>query len=308
MTTTRDGLVIPKQYCSIGRPTCLLQDALRRAEAVAMPAHVCAVVATQHKRWWTSAVGQLNDSNVIVQPQDKGTAFGILLALLQLEAINPAASVTLLPADHYYRDESTITRMLRMTANLAAANPSSIFLLGSEPDGPDPEFGYILPAQKVRDKPTNIAGFTEKPAPDYAEELISLGALWNLFILVGTVGALLDLFEEDYALYVIGMRAALKRRTSGELHALEAYYENLSPIDFSRDVLEVQASRLQVVRVPSCGWTDLGTPRRVEATLRNLSQIGTLPGGDTRAPTPLFFDIGRSRDAGSCVQRAALER
>jgi len=62
ITTSPEGLVIPKQYCSIGRSTCLLQDALTRARAVSLPSHVCAVVAAQHKRWWTSVVSELNES------------------------------------------------------------------------------------------------------------------------------------------------------------------------------------------------------------------------------------------------------
>jgi mannose-1-phosphate guanylyltransferase len=138
ITTTPQGIVIPKQYCSLERPSCLLQDALMRARAVAMSSHVCTVVAAQHRQWWTSAVADLNESNVWVQPQNKGTALGILLALLTLEMRNPEATLILMPADHYFRDEEA----LRMAANLACEHPSSIYLLGADPDSPDEELGY----------------------------------------------------------------------------------------------------------------------------------------------------------------------
>lgn len=293
LTTNRDGLVIPKQYCSLERSSCLLQDAISRASSVALPSHVCTVVATQHRQWWTSAVAGLNQSNVFVQPRNKGTGFGILLALLTLEMRNPEATLILLPADHYFREEEPITRVLRVAANIASKSTGSTFLLGAEPDHFDSELGYILPTEKVSGKPAFITGFKEKPSPEHAQELIGLGALWNLFILVGSVRGLLELFAEDYSHVVARMRESLRQQAAGQRDALEVFYESIEPIDFSADILEVQANRLQVMRVPHCGWTDLGTPERVEATIRSLTASGADVAGRRKAGgMPLFFDLG----------------
>ena len=292
LTTTREGLVIPKQYCSINRSSCLLQDALKRAATVAMPSHVCTVVADQHRRWWTSAIAGLNESNVFVQNRNRGTAYGILLALLKLEMRNPSAIVTFLPADHYFRDEEAITRVLRIAGNLASANTHATYLLGADPERADPELGYILPAEKVLDKPAEIVGFTEKPTTDHARELLSVGALWNLSILVGSLGALLELFEEDYAERLGQMREALNCRVAGDRQSLDTFYGAIAPSDFSHDVLEVQATRLQVLRVPNCGWTDLGTPQRVEATVRSMGVNGDSVRPHIGTDAPLFFDLG----------------
>jgi mannose-1-phosphate guanylyltransferase len=292
ITTNADGLIIPKQYCSLERAPCLLQDTVTRARSVALPSHICTVVAAQHRRWWTSAVVELSESNVFVQPQNRGTAFGILLALLTIEMRTPAATLVLLPADHYFRDEETITRVLRIAANLSRADSASTYLIGAQPTSPDPGLGYILPAEKLLYKPGFITGFKEKPTPDHARELIALGALWNLFILVGSVRALLDLFEEEYGDLVRGMRGALEHKAAGRQEALDEFYDAVGPIDFSRDILELQANRLRVIRVPPCGWTDLGTPQRVEATVRNIDVSAHSPGGTKARSTPLFFDLG----------------
>jgi mannose-1-phosphate guanylyltransferase len=292
LTTTRHGVVIPKQYCSLERSTCLLQDALRRAGSVSLPSHVCTVVAAQHRQWWTSVVSDLNERNVFVQPQNKGTAFGILLALLNLEMRNPQAKLLLLPADHYFRDEGAITRVLRAAGNLAGADSSSIYLLGADPDCADPELGYILPSERVVDQPTSIAGFVEKPNLDFARELIASGALWNLFILVGSVKALIELFAEEQSNIVSAMRAAVQSHAAGESTSLGAFYDQLQPMDFSHDVLEVQAHRLQVIRVQHCGWTDLGTPKRVEATVRSIAVRAGVTTERHARFTPLFFNLG----------------
>jgi mannose-1-phosphate guanylyltransferase len=292
LTTNSQGLVIPKQYCSLERSPCLLQDAIGRAGSIALSSHICAVVASQHRRWWTSAVAELNEANVFSQPQNKGTGVGILLALLMLERRNPSATLVLLPADHYFRDEEAISRRLRVAANLACANKDAMYLLGAEPLSPDPELGYILPTERVLDKPTGITGFKEKPTFEHAQELMALGALWNLFILVGSVRALLQLFDEEHAELVREMRGALDDGATGQRDVLDGLYEGMNPVDFSRDFLEVQANRLQVLRVPHCGWTNLGTPQRVAATLRSMgsnidSAVAQLP-----RDAPLFFDLG----------------
>jgi len=291
LTTTQEGLVVPKQYCSLRGSACLLQDALTRAGTVAMSSHICTVVAAQHRRWWTSAVASLNEANVFVQPQNQGTAYGILLALLRLEMRNPSATVILLPADHYFRDEEAITRVLRVAGNLASANPRATYLMGAEPESPDPELGYVLPKERILDRPAAIVGFTEKPKPDYARELLSLGALWNLFILVGSIGTLLELFEEDYPNAVSEMREALKCEAAGDRESVDKLYKGIAPLDFSRDILEVQATRLQVIRVPNCGWTDLGTPQRVEATIRSMTVSAGIAQRRKGLSAPLFFDL-----------------
>ncbi len=290
VTTTGDGVIIPKQYCSLTGVSCLLQDAIKRAQSVVMPTRVATVVAEQHRRWWSSAVAHCNESHVFVQPQNRGTAYGILFALLKLERLSPNATVTLLPADHYFRDEGALTRALRVAVNLARLTPEDIYLLGTDPEGPDPELGYILPTDKKRGVPASIAGFKEKPSAAYARELLSLGALWNLFILVSSVSAILSLFDKVCASAVRRMRDALEREASGDREAVREHYRSLAPLDFSRDILEVQATQLQTIRVPRCGWTDLGTPKQLEAVIRRMA-AETGIGKSLSHPSSRFFDL-----------------
>jgi mannose-1-phosphate guanylyltransferase len=290
VTTTGDGVTIPKQYCSLRGNSCLLQDAIKRAQSVAMSTKVAMVVAAQHRRWWSAALAQCNDAHVFVQPENRGTANGILFALLSLERLNPNATVTLLPADHYFRDENALTRALRAAVILARATPEDCYLLGADPEGPDPELGYILPAGRMRGLPAGIAGFKEKPSAEYARELLSIGALCNLFILVGSITAILALFEKTCATAVVHMREALEREAHGDREAITNLYHSLAPLDFSRDILEVQATQLRVIRVPRCGWTDLGTPKRVEAVVRRMAAERGI-GEASIAPSSRFFDL-----------------
>jgi hypothetical protein len=85
------------------------------------------------------------------------------------------------------------------------------------------------------------------------------------------------------------MRRQIERRpTAQTLQEFADWYETLPTRDFSRDVLEGQESRLEVVRLAPCGWSDLGTPQRVAQTLARLPR-------STR-PTALISDAALGLD------------
>jgi mannose-1-phosphate guanylyltransferase len=246
-----------------------LQEALQRAAAVAPLPRICSVVSQQHRQWWMPILSYLPEQNVIAQPLNRGTAYGILLPLLRIVEQDPDATVVLLPADHYFRDEEVMAFSLRRAAELADADRASIYLLGVEPDEPDTELGYILPASRERDAAVGVLRFIEKPNEIRARVLLDQGALWNVFIMAASVRTLLSLFDSEYYAATI---AAMRGYEGANLEEL---YEHLTSVDFSRDVLEGNESMLRVLTVPHCGWTDLGTPERVGAILDGLHDSAT---------------------------------
>jgi mannose-1-phosphate guanylyltransferase len=249
-----------------------MQEALQRAASIAPIQRTCSIVAAQHRRWWEAPLYHLPEENVIVQPENRGTAHGILLPLLHIVERDPNATVVLLPADHHVRDEVVMAQSLRKAAALATVNPDSIYLLGMEPDEPDTELGYIVPASGGRIVASKVLQFVEKPAIKQATALLDRGALWNVFIIAATARALLALYEKRFADTVMEMRGVVARDRSATLDAMAAFdlYQRLPNLDFSRDVLEGNESTLRVLPVPYCGWTDLGTPQRVAQTLQRL--------------------------------------
>jgi mannose-1-phosphate guanylyltransferase len=269
---TRDdrGVAVPKQFCSLQGGPCLLQEALQRAASAVPLQRICSIVAEQHRRWWAPILSYLPEQNVISQPQNKGTAFGILLPLLRILERDPNATVLLLPADHYLSDEEVMAASLRRAAVFAQADPGSIYLLGVEPHEPDTELGYILPASRGRDGVSGVLRFIEKPNAARARVLLDEGALWNVFIMAASVRTLLSLFDNRFAPTIAAMRAF-------ETANLDSIYQNLRSVDFSRDVLQGRESMLKVLTVPQCGWTDLGTPERVGQILGQLQDTATPP-------------------------------
>jgi mannose-1-phosphate guanylyltransferase len=271
LTTDASGMTVPKQFCSLRDGPSLLHEALQRAESIAARERICAVVARQHARWWSGQLDVLAATNLIVQPENRGTAIGILLALLHVIERDPSAVVVLLPSDQHVENEAVMCVALEHSVGIIRERRSKIVLLGIAPEEPDTELGYIVPAGYGMDGLSGVTRFVEKPRTSEARALIERGALWNTFIMTARALSLLELFT-GYDRHLVERMLRAVRRDGRAVDArrpsaMAALYPSLPTIDFSQHVATGREKALTVLRVPSCGWSDLGTPQRVGKTL-----------------------------------------
>ena len=211
LTTTPGGLTVPKQFCSLHGGVSLLEETLSRAAVVAPRRRMLAVVADRHRRWWEAPLWSIPPLNIIVQPENKGTAVGLLLPLLHLAQRNPSATVVVLPSDHFVSDEAVLAQSLQHAARLAHADHQHVYLLGLVPERIDPELGYIVPEGRTRLGVAPVRRFVEKPAFDIASRLIDNGALWNVFIVAASARALLGLYTKRYPDLIARMTDAVEK-------------------------------------------------------------------------------------------------
>jgi mannose-1-phosphate guanylyltransferase len=302
---TRDeaGNAVPKQFCSLNGDRALVQEAVERARRVVALDRTCAIVAQQHSQHWRQALRGLPAENIIVQPQNRGTANGVLLCVLSILERDPLARIIFLPADHFVLDESALERSLRELLANRHHNPDGLTLIGIEPDDPDPELGYIVPGRTLSDGLRTVARFVEKPAAPVAQELFATHALWNSFIFGASAAALLALLRLQLGATVDEMATALARdRHAGAYSALPELYQSLPTADFSRAVVQQLPFTLRVITAPACGWNDLGTPRRVAATLRRLAARTT----SAPEPTALVRHVSPPARINLATQQARL--
>ncbi len=276
LTTTDSGVAIPKQFCSLRGGDSLLNDALKRAASIASPDHICAVVSQRHQRWWESALAGVPTDNVIVQPRNCGTANGILLPLLYILERDPDARVVILNSDHHMREEGVLAAALQRAVQELPKRGDQVVLMGILPEEADPDLGYIVPGSRDGSVST-VDRFVEKPDASLARTLVDNGALWNAFILAAKGAALLQMFIQRFAHVVAGMRQVVMKHefNPGLSAAASNLYRDLPDIDFSREVLQGAESALRVMQVPHCGWSDLGTPKRLAETLQTLPRSGS---------------------------------
>ena len=284
LTTKPCGTAVPKQFCSLDGGRSLLEDAILRASTLVPPERISTVVAHQHRQWW-SEIGELTrlpQHNLFVQPRNRGTGIGILYSLLHILAKDPEARVVVFPSDHYVREEPVLRDALRLALRRVEEGKDRPVLLGVEPDQSDTDLGYILPGGPDAAGGQTVEKFIEKPSADVASDLIEQGGLWNALIIAASAQTLVNMFLPRYSQVVMEMQVILRRGWNMGFPAsgwpsLVDLYTRLPSLDFSRDILEDKVASLCVLRVPPCGWNDLGTPRRVAATLRRRRLRTELP-------------------------------
>ena len=261
LTHDQSGAPVPKQFWSVDGQESMLRWAVKRAARTVSWDRIVTVVAAQHRRWWETELSDLPRANVVVQPENKGTGPGILLPLLHVLRQDPLARVVVLPSDHYVSDEALLREAIVRATAAAEEHRDRVVLLGMTPTGADVEYGWIVPVDA--DTPVrHVSLFVEKPDRARVRTLMSQGAVLNSLILVATGTALLQLYatsapelSEEFATWVDGGDDSWAR--------LQGLYRDVPKCDFSRHVLEHSCDRLDVVGVGDCGWSDLGTPTRL---------------------------------------------
>ncbi|MBS0422040.1 MAG: NTP transferase domain-containing protein [Proteobacteria bacterium] len=289
LTTDPAGNAVPKQFCSLDGGRSLLEEAVSRASKVVPAERVYVMVSDQHRRYWARMRWAMREANTLVQPTNCGTAHGILLAVLAILARDPFARILFLPADHHVRDESALASAARTAVTRVGNEARGLAMVGIEPEEPDPDLGYIVPGRMLAADTYAVLRFVEKPDPARARELLCAGALWNSFIFAADGPSLLGIFRRRMPDSVEAMATALARADSAR--ALREMYATLPSIDFSSAITQGSEQSLSVVAAPLCGWSDLGTPKRLGETLRRLERLSSrthmhsrLPSGAARPP------------------------
>ena len=275
MTRAIAGDNRPKQFVPvIGRNTLLDQTRRRVALSIA-PSRTLIVVTEKHRRFYKPLANEISPDLLLEQPVNKGTAPAILYALLQIATKSPHAIVALFPSDHFFADDEEFMSHIDVAIDAVRVQPETVMLLGITPTAPETEYGWIEPQPSILASAersiTRVRKFWEKPGSSLATSLMNRGCLWNSFVMVGRVDALLKItraaMPEMYTAF-----AAITPTVETVAHdkALADLYSHIEDSNFSHQVLAVRPEDLMVMKVGDVGWSDLGEPNRVLSTLARI--------------------------------------
>ena len=260
----------PKQFCSVLGHATLLEETQYRAGLELSPERTLYVVNRAHENYYAPILGDEQVENRVVQPSNRGTAAAILYSLLRIAARDPKAVVAFFPSDHYISDDAKFMAQIRHALDSANQRRDLVVLLGLVPESPEVEYGWIEPAQPIRGqaKVFGVRRFWEKPNRMLAQVLQLRGCLWNSFVMVASVQALLEIIERAIPeLHRSFANLAPLFGSDGEAKAIDLLYDRLQEVNFSHQVLALKPERLAVLKVTGVRWNDLGEPKRVMASL-----------------------------------------
>jgi mannose-1-phosphate guanylyltransferase len=275
----------PKQFCPLLGGETLLARTRRRAALAVSPRRTVFLLTESHEPFYAPLLADVPPERLVVQPSGRGTAPAILYGLLRIAERGGDDPVAMLPSDHYVSDDARFMEHVEAAFAAVRLRPELIILLGIQADRPEPQYGWIEPAGRplleCGGHPVHrVRRFWEKPPPALAERLLDRACLWNSFVVVGRVPALLALIRASAPALEGAFAAAWRRRAvDGAGDAVRQLYRELAPADFSADVLAARPASLAVLAVRGVDWCDWGEPGRVRRTLARL-------GGRRASPEP----------------------
>jgi len=251
----------PKQLMSVFGGKSMLQRTVERVLPLS-PQRVMVVTNALQAEETARQLAELGDFpvDIIAEPVGRNTAPAIALAAAIIAARDPAATMLVLPADHYIRNEEEFCRVV--TAAAAAATTGALVTLGIEPTRPETGYGYIeADTVPCGGSVYRVRRFVEKPdAVRAAEFLAARNFYWNSGMFIWQVGAIRQELERQMPELAAAI-ATLAGDTVADGAALKTWIERIYPgikgesIDYG--VME-RAENVLVIPA-SFGWSDVGS-------------------------------------------------
>ncbi|MGH2689155.1 MAG: sugar phosphate nucleotidyltransferase, partial [Actinomycetota bacterium] len=267
----------PKQFCSLTGPVTLLEDTVRRTALLIPRERQLLSLSRTHAPYYEPILDRCEGVRPVVQPENGGTALGVLYPALHVAKADPSGTVAVFPSDHFIAPTDRFLEAVADAVAVVERHPHTVVLLGVLPSSPEPEYGWIEPGERIAPGAVvrRVIRFVEKPPLDIAREMLRRGWLWNTLVVVAKVSHLVRL-ALTHCPETVGPLLLARDALGGpaETAVVARAYAQARPANFSRDLLEPAHEALSVLELAGVTWSDLGTPRRVIAT---LVQLGAHP-------------------------------
>lgn len=171
----------PKQFLSLTGGGTMIQETVRRVEALTEPDHIFVATNGRYAPAIREQLPQLPADNIILEPEGRNTAPCIGLAALTIGRRDPEGVMAVLAADHVIAAPERFRELLAAAA-ATAADTGGVVTLGIQPDRPETGYGYIKMGQAVPTSPLvyRVERFIEKPDGQTAADFLADGRyLWN---------------------------------------------------------------------------------------------------------------------------------
>lgn len=271
------GTERPKQFCRVIGTRSMLRHTWDRAARLVAPDRIVTIITAGQERYLEDEERHGVPGTILIQPENKETAPGLLLPLLRIARRNPVATVAVFPADHFIWEEDRFEAHMRAAVGAAARLRRRLILLGVEADAPETGYGWIAPGDPVQ-TPSGaelylVRRFWEKPDRPTAAHLLARGYFWNTFILVGGVDTFLAFVRAAVPEVFRSLRAiASCLGTPAEPAALALAYQHLRPTNLSQALLARHPEALMVQVARGISWCDWGDPERIIRSLRQFDR------------------------------------
>jgi len=250
---------LPKQFLDFfGTGKSLLQQTVDRFRRVLPAENIYIVTNQKYKELTMSQLPEINENQILLEPQRRNTAPCIAFAANRILAVNSKANIVVAPSDHLILKEADFLDCIREGLDFVALN-NVLLTIGIKPNRPETGYGYIqLEAQK-QGNISKVKTFTEKPNAELARVFLeSREFLWNSGIFMWNVQTILSAFDELLPEIASRFNAGQTYfNTPQETEFINNIFPACPNISIDYGILE-KASNVYV-QSADFGWSDLGT-------------------------------------------------
>lgn len=260
----RSRVARPKQFLHMGGERTLLQMALDRLEAAAIPPGRSWIITGQaYLEETASQLPGLPRDHLIGEPVGRDTAPCVGLGAALIAREDADATILVTPADHVIEPLREFARAAHAAELIANEHQGALITFGIAPTFPSTGYGYIQRGVPIGQRQGvdvfRVAKFEEKPPLDRAERFAVSGEhSWNSGIFVWKARTILAALEKNAPeLHSAVRRIADAWDTPRRQEALASEYPSLKKVSIDYAVMETHPEVL-VIQAPY-RWDDVGS-------------------------------------------------
>ena len=252
----------PKQFLQLtGGERTMLQETQNRLSPLISSERVLMATNREYTSIVTQQLPGVPVSNILGEPEGKGTAAAIGLAAVHLRRRDPSAIMAVVTADHAIQRPDIFLRALTAASDIAGRD--WLVTLGIHPTYPETGYGYIqrgISLETIEDfEVFQVARFAEKPNLATAEQFVqSKEYAWNSGMFVWKVEQILAEIERYMPdLYTGLQKIEQSIGTADAETVLAEVWPRLATQTIDYGIME-KAQHVAVLPV-EIGWNDVGS-------------------------------------------------
>ena len=248
---------VPKQFLKLVSDKTLIQQTINRIRPLASDSNIHVVTNSLFFGLIRKQLARFKipPKNILLEPAPKNTAPAIGWAVMGIAAVDPEATIVVLPSDHFIQKKENFLRVLRYAKTLTESE-DCLVTFGISPDRAETGYGYI----KIKPKLTTVKfyqveRFMEKPNREKAKMFIKdKRYYWNSGVFMFKARVILEEIEK----YLPELYKKLAKFNS-VLNSQQKLklWQGMPAISIDYGIMEKSK---KVVMIPlNCNWTDLGS-------------------------------------------------
>lgn len=265
----------PKQFQKLIGDRTLLQQTFDRINTLLPAEQIWVMTGEQYATTVAEQLPQIPKQNIITEPTARNTAAASGLATLTILEKDPAATIIILPADHYINKEKIFTAVVDRAFNFVEQHNETVVTLGIHPTSPNTAYGYIQLGEKINGQKTiiyKVDSFHEKPDAATAEEYVESGQfLWNGGYFVYNAAMMKTAFEKHAPIILAKLNGYIQTPSKDAYEAIPK-----EPID--KAIME-KVGDLAVIPA-EMGWSDIGDWAALHEILASKNKTSAVAVGE----------------------------